>query len=362
MLIFEKILINWTTIPVGLAMILVVIALPQLLRLLVSFRDTIISSDTQNVYQKIIDPDQDLFQSIILLLIADLILLITHGWVPKIQSISIIEFPIGLSVSFVISWLGYRLVERFFKIYITEITQNGKKLNDDLLIVAKWLTFLVFLFIIITIFSQAHNINILGLIASLGIGGVAIAFAAQKTLEQLLGGIVIYLDRPFIVSDYIGLPDGTFGKIESIGLRSTKIRISGKGTLMVVPNNYLTAINIENFTGASKLINIIKLDFFQCLSNSEKSFISQLILESSLKNEVDSRNLAIDFEDIINDANETITQAQIKYLMPLKDKVSADFRLQIIKIIGENIRHKLLENGMNHKVVDSILINSKISI
>ena len=42
-----------------------------------------------------------------------------------------------------------------------------------------------------------------------------------------------------MVSDYIGLPDGTFGKVESIGLCSTKIRISGKGTLMVVPNNYL---------------------------------------------------------------------------------------------------------------------------
>ncbi|MDJ0661894.1 MAG: mechanosensitive ion channel [Crocosphaera sp.] len=257
MLIFENLLINWPIIPVGLAIILVIVALPQLLRLLVSLQETIISSQTQEIYQRIIDPDQALFQSIILLLLADIILLVTHRLVPKLQSINIIELPIGLSVSLVISWLGYRLVERFFKIYITNITQNGKKLNDDLLIVAKGLTFLLFLFIIITIFSQAHQLNILGLIASLGISGVAIAFAAQKTLEQLLGGIVLYLDRPFMVSDYIGLPDGTFGKVESIGLRSTKIRISGKGTLMVVPNNYLTQINIENFTGASKLMALL---------------------------------------------------------------------------------------------------------
>ncbi|MEL4895317.1 mechanosensitive ion channel family protein [Crocosphaera sp. Alani8] len=312
MLSFEKILINWPIIPVSLAIVLVIIALPQMLRLLVRLQKTIVASETQEIYQRIINPDKALLQSIILLLLADLILLVTHRLVPKLQSINIIEFPIGISVSLVISWIGYRLVERFFTIYLTEITQNGQKLNSDLLIVARGLTFSLFLFIIITIFSQAHEINIFGLIASLGISGVAIAFAAQKTLEQLLGGIVLYLDRPFMVDDYIGLPDGTFGKVESIGLRSTKIRISGKGTLMVVPNNYLTQINIENFTGANKLINIIKVSFFQNLSDSQKSFVSQLIAESSLKNEVDSRNLHVDFEEIVNNNNETVTQAQIK--------------------------------------------------
>lgn len=82
----------------------------------------------------------------------------------------------------------------------------------------------------------------------------------KKTLEQLLGGVVIYLDRPFVLDDYIGLPDGTFGRVESIGLRSTKIRVSGKGTLMVIPNSSLTQTNIENFTGAKK-------SYFSCLFN-----------------------------------------------------------------------------------------------
>ena len=286
----------------------------------------------------------------------------THRLVPKLQSINIIEFPIGVSVSLVISWIGYRLIERFFTIYLTRITQNGQKFNSDVLIFAKGLTFVLFLFLIITIFSQAHPINIFGLIASLGIRGVAITFAAQKTLEQLLGGIVLYLDRPFMVSDYIGLPDGTFGTVESIGLRSTKIRTSGKGTLMVVPNNYLTQINIENFTGASKLINIIKVSFFEYLSDRKKSFVSQLITESSLKNEVDSRNVHVEFEEIIDNQDEQITQAQMKNYMPLKDKNSENFRIQIIKIIGENIRHQLLEHGINHEIIDSIFINSEISI
>ncbi|MGK7941084.1 MAG: mechanosensitive ion channel family protein [Crocosphaera sp.] len=338
------------------------IAVPRLINLLISLREVFVSSDTQAVYQRIVAPDQDVLTSIILFLIADLILLITNYFVPKLQLIYIIELPIGLSASLIIAWLGYRLVERFSKIYLTEITETGRKLNKDLFLVAKWLTFLLFLFIITTIFSQTHKINLFGLIASLGVGGVAIAFAAQKTLEQLLGGFVLYLDRPFIVNDYIGLPDGTFGKVESIGLRSTKIRISGKGTLMVVPNNYLTGINIENFTGASKLIHVVKVNFFQLLSDSQKSFVSQLILNSSLKNEIDSRNLTINFKEIINHKKQQRTQAQINFFMPLLGESSTEFKIQILKIISENIRHKLLENGMNHEIIDQIFVNSEISI
>ena len=112
------------------------------------------NSKDLSTYQRIINPDQALLQSIILLLLADIILLVTHRLVPKLQSINIIEFPVGLSFSLVIGWLGYRLVERFFKIYLTEITQNGQKLNSDLLIFAKGLTFFLFLFIIITIFPK----------------------------------------------------------------------------------------------------------------------------------------------------------------------------------------------------------------
>ena len=63
-------------------------------------------------------------------------------------------------------------------------------------------------------------------------GCLAIAFAAQKTLEQLLGTCVLYLDRPFIPGEYIRLPSGLFGRVESIGLRSTKIRTAAKSTLI----------------------------------------------------------------------------------------------------------------------------------
>jgi MscS family membrane protein len=362
MLTANNLPINLRLIPVLFAVILVIIALPRPIRLLLKIRESFSSSRSQEVLQEVVEPDLDLWQSIVLLLIADLILLITGHFVPKIDSIDIIEFPVGLAIVLFISWLGYRLFQRLFKIYITQIAERERKLNEDLLIIAKWLIFSLFLFIIITIFSQTHEINIFGLIAGLGVGGVAIAFAAQKTLEQLLGGIVLYLDRPFVISDYIGLPDGTFGKVESIGLRSTKIRTSGKGTLMVVPNNYLSGINIENFTGASRIINIVKINFSEFLPETKQAFISQLILDSGIDSEVDPRHINVDFTGIINERGQKITQGQVKFLMPLAGDTSEEFRLQIIKIVAENIHQKLLDRGIEYEIVDRILIDSQISI
>ncbi len=362
MLTAVNLFMNWRIIPVVLAGILIIIALPRLIILLLKMRDILISSQTQEVSQKIIEPDKDILPSIILLLLADIILLITGNLDASIDVIDIIEFPVGFAVSLVIIWLGYRLSERFFKIYLTKITRNGGKLNEDLLLLAKWLTLLLFLFIIITIFSETHEINILGLIASLGVGGVAIAFAAQKTLEQLLGGIVLYFDRPFVLGDYVGLPDGTFGRVESIGLRSTKIRTSGKGSLMVVPNNYLTGINIENFTGASKIISIVKMNFSEHIPETKQAFIHQLILESSKNTEIDTHSITVNFEDAINDQGKKISKSQIKYFMQSSRELSQEFRFKVIQIIIENIHQKLLENGIDVETVERIRIDSQISI
>lgn len=354
--------ITWRLIPVGLAIILVFIALPQLINLLLRLGKWVVASEIRELYQKIVHPQKDLLQLIILLLAADGILLITKHLIYKAEFIGLIEIPVGLCTAFVVAWLGYRSFERFFQIYLTTTALSGRKVNEQLLIVSKFLSVALFFLTITIIFSQVHQINILSLIASLGIGGVAVAFAAQKTLEQLLGGIVIYLDRPFIIDDYIGLPDGTFGKVESIGLRSTRIRTSGKGTLMVVPNNYLTGINVENFTGAKKEIAILRINFDKYLPENKKSFVRQLYLEATVNTEIDSRNFTIDFEDYINSQGEEVTKSQVKFFMYSTGKLSHELRLQIIHIVGENIKQKLIENGIKYETIEEIWVDSKISV
>lgn len=202
------------------------------------------------------------------------------------------------------------------------------------------------------------------MLASLGVGGLAVAFAAQKSLEQILGGIVLYIDRPFVIDDYIGLPDGTFGRVESIGLRSTKIRISGKGTLMIVPNSFLTQVNIENFTGAKKVISMIYLTFYRLISNEEKALIRQVILEGTHDIfGIDPRSTEITFKDNHSNLDGKSTQAQVSFFILGSGQVSMELRYQLLDVAKQSIHKQLKEYGIAFDIEEkAINVDSPITI
>ena len=81
--------------------------------------------------------------------------------------------------------------------------------------------------------------------AAAGIGSLAIALAAQETIANLISGVIILLDRPFLTGDRIELLDGTFGDVVDIGLRSTKI-ISLDNTIYIIPNAIISSQRITN--------------------------------------------------------------------------------------------------------------------
>jgi MscS family membrane protein len=89
------------------------------------------------------------------------------------------------------------------------------------------------------------------LLAGLGIGGLALALAAQKTVENLFGSVSISVDHPCRVGDYVSA-DGISGNVESIGLRSTRIRTVNR-TIVTVPNGKLADARIENFAVRDRL-------------------------------------------------------------------------------------------------------------
>lgn len=95
------------------------------------------------------------------------------------------------------------------------------------------------------------NVNLTAALAGLGIGGIAIAFAAQKTLENLFGGILIISDQPVHVGDFCRVGE-YMGTVEDIGLRSTRIRTLDR-TLVSVPNGQMAASNVENFAAREKV-------------------------------------------------------------------------------------------------------------
>jgi len=87
-------------------------------------------------------------------------------------------------------------------------------------------------------------------LAGLGIGGIAVALAAQKTLENVIGGLSIIMDKAVRVGDAMKIGDMS-GTVEFIGLRSTRIRTSDR-TILSVPNGQLATINVETLSARDK--------------------------------------------------------------------------------------------------------------
>lgn len=93
---------------------------------------------------------------------------------------------------------------------------------------------------------QSLGVSVSGLLAFGGIGGIAVGFAAKDMLANFLGGLSIYLDRPFAVGDWIRSPDRSIeGTVEDIGLRVTRIRTFDQRPLYV-PNSTFSSVALEN--------------------------------------------------------------------------------------------------------------------
>jgi len=89
------------------------------------------------------------------------------------------------------------------------------------------------------------------ILASLGVGGLAIALAAQKTIENLFGGVSVISDRPVSVGDFCRFGDRV-GTVEDVGLRSTRIRTLDR-TVVTVPNAQFASMTLENFSQRDKM-------------------------------------------------------------------------------------------------------------
>jgi len=301
-----------------------------------------LSVEGRRIYEKVFAESQNWLVVSVILGFIDLCLLL----IPKPSWLSYLEIGLSLLVAVTAGWLTSRLFEKFYQAYLQETAIN-RKINGELLVIGNVIGDFTIFLVIFFIFAQTHHINILGLTASLGIGGIAIAFAAQQTLQQILGGIVLYIDRPFVIDDYIGLPDGTFGRVESIGLRSTKIRNSGKGTVTIVPNNSLTNMSIENFTGAKKVVSLMYFTFYREVLEDEKALIRQVILESTREIfGIDTRNTDVTFKDIVQEGKANITQAQVNFFILGSGEMSMDMRRQLLEIAKQSITLRLKEYGI----------------
>lgn len=147
-------------------------------------------------------------------------------------------------------WFLYRCVDALVD-RLTQIAQRTESKLDDQLVplVRKALKLTIgaigFVWVV-----QLLGYSVSSLIAGLGIGGLAVALALQDTLANFFGSIVIFLDRPFAVGDWIKLND-VEGTVESIGFRSTRVR-TWPATLVSIPNKTMANTTIDNWSKMPK--------------------------------------------------------------------------------------------------------------
>ncbi len=153
---------------------------------------------------------------------------------------------IKLLATFDLAWVLYNFVGLLETFLEGWVSKTESTLDDHLLpFIRKSLrAFVIFLAVIMMIQNLGYSIS--GLLASLGIGGLAVALAAKDTLSNIFGSFMILLDRPFHVGDWVKAGD-LEGIVEEVGFRSTKIRTFAK-TQITVPNNVIANLAIDNIS------------------------------------------------------------------------------------------------------------------
>lgn len=146
-----------------------------------------------------------------------------------------------------LTWVIMRFVDFIGLIFQHRTARTASKMDDQLVPFFKDFTkVMVVIFSLMIMLGVVFGVNVAGLVAGLGVGGLAIAFAAKESLENLLASFTIFLDHPFVVGDLVEV-GGITGTIEKIGFRSTRIRTLEK-TFVTVPNKSMIDKPLNNLT------------------------------------------------------------------------------------------------------------------
>jgi MscS family membrane protein len=158
-------------------------------------------------------------------------------------------------------WMLTRLTSVVAEQIGRELSQSGRMAERSLISLARRLLN-AFVFVLVgLIVLSTLGVNVTAALAGLGIGGLAIGLGAQKTFENLLGGIAILTDRALQIGDVCRIGEQT-GTVEDIGLRSTKIRTQDR-TLVSIPNGTVATAVLENYRWRDKILSrqIVRLKY-----------------------------------------------------------------------------------------------------
>lgn len=142
---------------------------------------------------------------------------------------------------------------------MTELTKKTATTLDDMVVpmVRKSLRVIIFILILVQIAQVLSDKPITSILAGLGVGGLAIALAAQETIRNFFGSLLIFTDKPFELDELIAVED-FLGVVEEVGFRSTRIRTLD-GHLVTIPNGELSSKMIENIGKRPYIKRVLEL-------------------------------------------------------------------------------------------------------
>ncbi len=162
---------------------------------------------------------------------------------PRISEIMMLATQALAAYSMV--WLGYRMIDVLAELMAGKASKTESKLDDQLVpLISK--TLKVFVSIVGGIFIlQNLHVNVGSLLAGLGLGGLAFALAARDTIANFFGSVMIFIDKPFQIGDWVEIK-GTEGTVEEVGFRTTRVR-TFYNSLVTVPNALIVSSVVDNY-------------------------------------------------------------------------------------------------------------------
>lgn len=162
-----------------------------------------------------------------------------------------LRIVIGVTLSLAGGWLAYHLVDKVSR--VLELHSQRYRYRDEVLrSLATSLAKLAVIIGAVLFLAEILSLPYQGVLAGLGIGGLAVALAARSTLENFIGGITLFADKPIEVGDFCRLGNH-LGVIEAIGLRSVRVRSLDR-TVVTIPNAEFVNLYIENFTRRDRIL------------------------------------------------------------------------------------------------------------
>jgi MscS family membrane protein len=200
----------------------------------------------------------------------------------------------------------------FVALILAQKASLTKDKSDDQLVVffRDFIKVMMGLAAILLILKAAFNQNIGNLLTGLSIVGAALALSARESLENLIASFIIFFDKPFYVGDTLKVNTVT-GKVERIGLRSTRIRTADK-TLVTVPNKQMVDSVVDNWSMRTERRAEIKLDFSEKTKLTEvQNFLdkTKLMLENKQME-------IIHFTVFLTDYSKNGTTITLEYFTP----------------------------------------------